>query len=65
MKRYCVWMNLGAIGVKKKTNSLRLARMLANFRFWDYAKIHDLSTGETCLNGTLLSIGKCIYTKRR
>lgn len=65
MKRYCVWMNRGTISVKKKTNSLKLARILANFIFWDYAKIHDLSTGQTCLNGNLLSVGKCIYTKRK
>lgn len=65
MKRYCVWMNRGAIGVKKKTNSLRFAQMLANLKVWDYAKIHDLSTGQTSLNGKLLSVGKCIYTKRK
>lgn len=65
MKRYLITMNRGSISIAKPTNSLKLARMLANSRIWDCARIHDLSTGDVRVSGKLSSIGRCIYTKRK
>lgn len=65
MKRYSVIMNRGWVTITKRTNSLKVARILANLRIWDCAKIYDLSTGCTSLSGRLPYVGKCIHSTKK
>lgn len=56
MKRYFVVMNSKLFGFTKKTNSLKVARWLADLKWWTYAKIHD-----TKADGVNPPWSKCIY----
>lgn len=60
MKRYFVLMCTDKFTFEKKTNSLKLAKWLADLKIWRYAKIHDSKASDI---DPLWS--KCIYINDR
>lgn len=61
MKRYFVLMQTKYFGyVRVKTNSLRIAKWLADLKIWQYAKIHDSKASDVNPPWS-----KCIYIRKR
>lgn len=60
MKRYFVIMQGRLFGFTKKTNSLNVARWLADLNCWTYAKIHDAKADDSNPPWS-----KCIYINDR
>ena len=61
MKRYLVLMQTKKFLFKKETNSLKLARFLADLNIWKYAKIHDANVDK----GLDVPFNTCIYVRKR
>lgn len=62
MKRYFVLMCTDKFAFSKETNSLKLAKWLADLKIWRYAKIHDNKTRDI---DPPWSMSKCIYINDR
>lgn len=60
MKRYFVLMCGKRFQHTFTTNSLKLARWMADLRIWEYAKIHDAKMDDVDPPWS-----KCIYIKKR
>lgn len=58
-KRYLVVMRTNKEIWLHRTNSWKLAKWIADLRFWKHAKIHDYFAPD---NGDL-SWSKCVYTR--
>lgn len=60
MKRYFVLVHTKRCIFRFTTNSLELARWIADLKMWRYAKIHDQKASDEDLPWS-----KCIYIRTR
>lgn len=60
MKQYFVLVKNRKLGFMVHTNSLKLARWLADLKIWKYAKIYDTQASDE-----IHYFSKCIYIKDR